>query len=473
MIKKVGFFLGPLLFFMSFFMPLSVAMGKLEWAFLGAFFWIVTWWVTEAMPIAVASLLPLVLFPMSGLMELKQVSQCYGEPIIFLFLGGFCLAIAIEKWHLHQHFSLRLLLAFGQSKRRVLIGFALATTFISIWISNTATTLMMMTIALPVINIVETECGDSERDRKFGKALMLIIAFCSTIGGMMSLVGTPPNILFAGFMKQQYGIEISMFDWFKVGIPVGLILLVFCLMWILWGQYRFDHHEMSNLKPKIKLMIDELGPFNTQSKLILGIFGLVCFLWMFNPFIERFSGIPLTDSSIAMLGALLLFCIPASTRSTERLLGWKDAESKIPWGILMLFGGGVSLSAGFQHTRLGPLLSDCLMHYSASMSDIVLIIILTLSMILLSEVATNSAALSLFFPILIIAADIFSISPMVIGMPVALACSGAFMMPAGTPANALVFGWDGLEVKDMIKAGFVLDIISALTIVGISYAILL
>ncbi|UXP33120.1 SLC13 family permease [Reichenbachiella agarivorans] len=457
--KIIKVLLGPLLFLLIYFGFEIEGLSDQGRAVLASTAWIGWWWMTEAIAIEATALLPILLFPLLGVLPIKETTFPYAHPLIFLFLGGFIIALAIEKWNLHTRIALNIILLIGSKPSQVVLGFMIATGFLSMWISNTASTLMMLPIGLSVI-------ANLNGDKRFSKSLLLAIAYSASIGGMATLVGTPPNIVFASVVKESLGIEISFGEWMLFGLPFSICMIA--LTWFVLTKvlYRSGDNQSRDLGIQVKL--DNLGRLSAEEKRVLVIFGLVAFSWISREYVlNRF--IPaLDDTIIAIAGAMLLFIIPDTKGG--KLLDWKTTK-KIPWGVLLLFGGGLSIANAFIKTDLATWIGNSLNHLQAVPLLLVIVVIVTL-VNFLTELTSNVATASMVLPILAALAIAMHIHPYYLMVGAILAASCAFMLPVATPPNAIVFGSGHLTMKDMIRAGVFLNMLSILLITLFVYIIM-
>ncbi len=460
--KRAGLVAGPLAFiFLNYFFKAPQLEAEAQ-AVLACSAWIAIWWITEAIAISATALLPIVLFPLSGAMPLKEAVGGYSHPYIFLFIGGFVLALSMEKWNLHRRLALMIIKAIGSSPPRIILGFMLATAFLSMWISNTATTVMMLPIGLAIIRL-STDQND------FSKALMLAIAYSASIGGIATIIGTPPNLILAGVLEETYGVELSFMKWFVFGLPFALILLFISWYYISYKAFRLKDLNLSGVSENVEEQIQALGPLTAPEKRILIIFGLTAFAWISRSFLLQ-QWIPaLDDAIIAIVAALILFIVP-SKMGAGPIMGWEDMRG-LPWGVLLLFGGGISLAIGFARSGL----ADWLGHQLSSLEGtgfLLLLLILVVSVNFLTEITSNLATTSVVLPILAPLALSLDLHPFSLMVAVAIAASCAFMLPVATPPNALVFGSGVIQLKDMLRTGIWLNLLSAILLILFVYFIL-
>jgi sodium-dependent dicarboxylate transporter 2/3/5 len=457
-LKSIGLILGPLLF--GLIQQLHVA-GGLEpqaWSVLGVAVWMVTWWITEAAPMAATALLPIVLFPALGVFSLTNATAPYASPIIFLFMGGFFLALGLEEHNLHRRIALNLIRLTGTSANGIILGFMLATAFLSMWISNTASTIMMLPIATSVIGLIEQNSDNKNGLRLFSLALMLGIAYAANIGGMATIIGTPPNVVFVGYAHELLGYEIDFADWLMIGIPISGILLTVTFFMLTKVLYPNKLGKVSQADQLIGSEIAKLGNMSREEKTVAVIFGLTAFMWIFKRPINSLLPSPvLNDTATAMIGGILMFATPTNFRLGKFLVPW-DATKKLPWGILLLFGGGMTLARGMETTGLIGIIGDAVANNQLSVWVIFLILIAT--MLFLTELMSNVALATIFIPVTIAIGGGTGIDPLILSIPVAMAASCAFMMPISTPPNAIVFSSGKISITNMIRAGFLLNLIS-------------
>lgn len=422
------------------------------------------WWVSEAIPIPATALIPLVLFPMFGISSVSVAATPYANPMIFLFMGGFMLAIGMQEWGLHRRIALNIIGLIGSRPRSIIFGFMVSTAVISMWVSNTAATMMMLPIALSVIELTrnsENSIYDRRQYDNFAVALMLSIAYSANVGGLGTVIGTPTNALLIGFVNESYGVVISFMEWMLIGIPVvvlGLPLIFFSLTYITF-PVRFK--SLPGGREYIRNEVRGLGRFSTGETMVAIIFGFVAFLWMTRPLVEPWMP-GLTDAGIAIFGALLLFLVPLNFRTGQPLLTWK-AASRLPWGILILFGGGLTLAGAIQRTGLAEWIGGYFVGLDG-LPFIAVIFIVTFVVILFTNLASNSATTAAFLPVMGSVAIGMGEDPLQLAIPVAVAASCVFMFPVGTPPNAIVYGSGKITIPQMVKAGAWLNLVFVLLI---------
>ena len=462
--RHIGFILGPLLFIVLLItLPgdfISPGAGKV----LAVAAWMLTWWISEAMPIPVTALLPLVSFPALGVMSMKTAAAPYANPIIFLFLGGFIIALALEKHRLHERIALNLIRVTGTSGNGIILGFMIATGFISMWISNTATAMMMLPIALSVINLLKTreDIKPHElptQERNFAMGLLLMVGYAATLGGLATIIGTPPNVVFAGLLDEFYDIKLDFGKWMLIGVPVAIVLLLSTYIIITRILFPNNIENVKGTDELIERKLREMGPISREEKRVLIIFALTSFFWIFQELFNTvvFKKELLNDTNVAMTGGLLMFIVPANFKKHVFLLDWKDT-TRLQWGILILFGGGLCLAEGLQSTGIIQLIGKWLAGQGTF--NAWLIFGLILATVILSEFMSNVALVQIFVPVIFGIADGMNVNPILLAMPVTLGASIGFMFPIATPPNAIVFSSGYIRMKDMVRAGILLDIAS-------------
>lgn len=431
----------------------------------------IVWWVTEAIPMPAVSILPLVMFPLMGISSIKETAAPYANEVIFLFMGGFMIGLAIEKWNLHKRIALSIVQFTGTKGNRIILGFILATGFISMWLSNTATTMMMYPIAVSVISVVYSKHETSRYVKNFALSIMLAIAYSSNFGGIATIIGTPPNVAYASFISKKFGVDISFIDWMIVALPISILLLI-SLYFVLINMFPNRIGSSSEMHDIITSELGSLGPMTTPEKRVLIIFVITALLWITRDLINQIGVVKLDDSMIAVFGALLMFIVPSGSVSNagHKILDWPDT-SKMAWGILLLFGGGITLASALENAGIIGKVGQWLAGFSTGSLFFLVALIIVLS-IFISEFMSNVAQVIVFAPLVTAIAEAIGANPYLLGIPMALAASCASMMPMGTPPNAIIFSSGYVRLKDMVKAGFVMNIISILLILLFSYFVL-
>jgi solute carrier family 13 (sodium-dependent dicarboxylate transporter), member 2/3/5 len=430
----------------------------------------VTWWVTEALPMPVVALLPLVLFPLLKINSLEATAAPYANPVIFLFMGGFMLGLAIEKWSLHRRIALNIVRLTGTSGDRIVLGFILSTGLLSMWLSNTATTMMMFPIALSVIQVMKENHKGEGRIDHFSLTLMLAIAYASNIGGIATIIGTPPNVAYVNYIDKKFGYTIGFVDWMLICTPLSILLMI-SLYWVMVkllfpNRIKSDHATRDLIHEELRIM----GPLTKAEVRVLIIFAGTAFLWIFREIINRLqTAVRLDDTIIAVICALALFICPSGTRSVNTdpednggsLLEWSDTR-KMAWGILLLFGGGISLASALEKAGLIEQLGQWLAQFSRN--GFLLVFVVTLLSVFISEVTSNVAQVIVFAPVVTSLAIALKIDPLLLGIPMTLGASCAGMLPMGTPPNAIVFASGHIKLKNMLKAGLVMNLVAVVLI---------
>src|SRR5699024_3122071 len=462
-VQLIGLVFGPLLFVITllFFRPADLSAEGL--AILASTLWIAVWWITEAVPIPVTSLLPLVLFPITNGLEMDLTASSYGDETIFLFMGGFIIALAMEKWNLHRRIAITIISVIGTNMNQIILGFMIATGFLSMWISNSATAMMMVPIGLAITYQVSdalkgnASIDTSKENFGFGKALMLGIAYSASLGGISTLIGTPPNTLLAGAIKTTYGIDLSFAKWMLFGVPVAWTFILIAWVYLVKFAYPSGFKNLPGGKEVIANEKSSLGKASFEEKAVLIVFVLAALSWILRSFVLQKINPNIDDTMIALIAASVLFLIPSKNKPGDRLLDWNTAL-KLPWGILLLFGGGLAIAAGFVESGLSAWMGEQLVSLQGVNLFLVLIIVGTL-VIFLTEVTSNTATASMMFPIMAALAFALGIHPYSVMIVAAVSASCAFMLPVATPPNAVVFGSGYIRLPDMAKAGFFLNIV--------------
>mgnify|MGYP006278292977 CR=1 FL=1 len=425
------------------------------------------WWITEAIPISVTALLPLVLFPVLGAGTIDEAAGPYANPLIFLFMGGFMIALAMQRWNLHRRIALSIIRAVGTAPRAIVFGFMLAAAFLSMWVSNTATAMMMLPIGLSVVRLAGSEAPDPE-ERTFAIVLMLAIAYACSIGGTATIIGTPPNALLQGFLSETYGVELSFAQWMALGVPfvvVGLPLAYWGLTHVAF-QLRLDH--IAGGRSLIEEKLEEMGTVSRPEWMVGAVFSVVALLWMTRPLLTGW--VPgLSDAGIAMGGAVVLFVLPVNWGEGTFVLDWATV-SDLPWGVLLLFGGGLSLASAVERTGLATWIGG---QFEAlgGLPIVLLILAVTITIVLLTELTSNTATTAAFLPIMASVAVGVGQNPYLLVVPAALAASCAFMLPVATPPNAIVYGSKVLTIPQMARAGVVLNALFIALITAMAYLV--
>lgn len=461
--KRIGFWLGPSLFAIVYLFvdPTFISPGAYKVLAIAA--WMIAWWVTEAVPFPVTALLPLVAFPFLGVMKMSEAASPYANPIIFLFMGGFMIALALEKHRVHERIALNLIRLTGTSGNGIILGFMLATGFISMWISNTATAMMMLPIALSVVNLMQkTPHANveslSRQERNFALGLMLMVGYAATLGGLATIIGTPPNVVFVGLLDKFYGQKMDFGKWMLVGVPVTILTLLSTYLIVTRILFPNRLPKIQGSDELIQTKLRELGKMKKEEKLVISIFGLTSFLWIFQQPVNLLVGHDvLNDTNVAMTGGLLMFLVPSDLKSLTFLLGWDDTK-KMAWGILFLFGGGLCLADALENAGIIHAVGKWIAGQTSF--NAWLIFALIVAGVVLSELMSNVALVQVFVPVVFGIADNLGVNAILLAMPVTLSASIGFMFPIATPPNAIVFSSGYIRIKDMVRAGLLLDIAS-------------
>jgi sodium-dependent dicarboxylate transporter 2/3/5 len=468
--QNIGRIIGPLAFIyiLFFFHPdgLSVSAN----AVLASVAWVAIWWITEAIPIYVTALLPLILFPLTGGLSLTETATSYGHKYIFLYMGGFILAIAIEKWNLHKRIALTIINLIGTNIINIILGFMLATAFLSMWISNTAATVIILPIAMAIVHQLNDN-PETEKDENkiFGKALMLAIAYSASIGGISTLIGTPTNLVLAGVVQTTFGKEITFSEWFVLGFPIAVLLLFISWVYLTRFAFTFKQKEFPGGRNEITSRLKALGKIGFEEKMVLSIFVLTAFAWIARSFLLQHFIPAIDDTIIAMCTVIIMFLLPTRQKG-KNLITWEDAV-KLPWGILLLFGGGLTLAIGFENSGLALWIGGKLSALQVLPFILLLLILITI-VNFLTELTSNIATTAILLPVLVSLAPVLGVHPYYLMIAATLAASCAFMLPVATPPNAVVFGSGYLKMEDMVKKGFWLNIISILILTVVVYLVL-
>ena len=458
--QRAGLWAGPILSGIILLSPAPEGLSSAGWRTAAAGILMAVWWATEALPVPVTALLPIALFPLLQVADIKAATAPYANSTIYLFLGGFLVALAVQRCGLHKRIALTVIVLFGGSGASMIGGFMLASALVSMWVTNTSTTMMLLPIAVSVAAVVGQTLGDSDEvQNRFPKALLLGVAYAATIGGIATLVGTPPNALLAGFMQENYDVEIGFAQWMLVGIPLTAVLLPLC-WWLLTKRlFKVTFTTNHETREHLRRTRDALGPMSASERRVTTVFIILAAAWMSRPLLMKIPGLEgLSDTGIAMAAGVILFLVPTSGWRSQRLLEWKDTK-ELPWGVLILFGGGLSLAAAVSSSGLAAWLGEQLTSLKLS-SLVLLVVLITTLIIYLTELTSNLATTATFLPVVAAVASQAGYDPIVLCSPVAIAASCAFMLPVATPPNAVVYSSGLITIPDMIRAGFWLNIIS-------------
>ncbi len=460
-LKNAGLFLGLILFIFFLSAPAPGGLEASAWKTAAVAVLMVTWWITEAVPIAATALVPVVLFPVLGIATIGESTAPYANQLIFLFLGGFVIATAMQAWNLHRRIALRIIRFAGVKPSSIIAGFIAASAFLSMWVSNTATAMMMLPIALSVMTFTGRKDNMPGASGNFEIILVLSIAYSCSTGGMATLIGTPPNALFAAFMLERYGIEISFARWMLMGVP--LVFLLLPLMYFILTRLAFPLKlkELPGGKAFIDKQISETGPMTKPERRVAIVFSVTACLWIFRPLLVKL--IPgISDAGIAVAAGLVLFTLPSGMKPGQRLLSWQHLK-ELPWGILILFGGGLSLAMAINSSGLASFIGGTVEELR-NVQVVFLILLVVLIIVFLTEITSNTAVASTFIPVLASMAIGLGQNPVLLALPAALAASCAFMMPVATPPNAIIYGSGKVSILQMAKAGLWLNIVFSIVI---------
>jgi len=467
--NKIPLVLGPILFLIILLFCHPTGMEEQGVAVLAVTAWVAIWWIFDVTNIAITALLPILLFPLTGARELSETTSSYGHKYVFLYMGGFFLAIAIEKWNLHKRIALNIISLVGTSMSRIVLGFMLATAFMSMWISNTATSVMMLPIGLAIISQLKDNPITKENENElFGKMLMLAIAYSASIGGMATLFGTPPNLVFAGVVKDLYNVEITFAQWISFGLPISAILLFIAWLYLTRYAFALKLESFPGGATEIKRLKSALGTIGSNEVRVSIIFGFTAFLLISRQWIQNL--IPHIDDTIIAMSAGITLCLFPTKDGKGTLLTWNDAV-KMPWGVLILFGGGMALAKGFTSSGLAAWIGG----QAVLLKDFpifALVLVLILCVNFLTEITSNLATTAMLLPILAPIAFSIDVHPFLLLVAATVAASCAFMLPVATPPNAIVFGSGLLKIKDMTRTGIAMNMLSVIILAVIVYFLL-
>lgn len=461
--KTIGLFLGPILFTIILILPFEI-LSKDADIVIATALWMVSWWISEAVSISVTALLPLLLFPLFKVMPMDDVGANYGSPIVFLFFGGFVLALALEKVNLHKRIALSIIKKTGTTPNKVVLGFMIATGFMSMWISNTACTVFMLPIAMSVINLlIDDADGYTKSDQNFAVSVMLGIAFAANAGGIATVIGTPPNSILIGILENEYNIEISFFKWMLIGVPFSTILITIIYFVLVKWFFPNGNLKFNASKEVIDDELKKLGKMAPKEKQVLIVFGVVVFLWIFRTLINSLiPNLNLSDTMISIFGALALFTVPFNLKKGDFILEWKDTQ-KLAWGILILFGGGLALANGMTSSGIVDLIANQISQ--SNIGVLVTATVLIVLMLFMTEFMSNVALTALLVPVAAGIAIGLNIPVLHLLIPVTIASSCAFMLPMATPPNAIVFASGFIKVSQMARVGIIINLVSVVLLV--------
>lgn len=461
--QLVGLLLGPAGFFAVVLSPAPQGLSDLGWVTAALAVWMAVWWATEAVPLFATALLPLVLSPILGVLDIHAAAEPFANPVIFLLLGGFIIGLAVERWGLHRRLAFHVILAVGSGPRRLLAGVMIATATVSLWISNTATTVMMLPIALSLIGVIlPPERGAGRDARYFTLAMVLGIGYAASIGGMGTLIGSPPNALAASYLDQTFGLRVTFADWMVIALPISAAVLAGAYIIFTRVAFPFSRDMPGVERDLVVGMLNELGPPTAPEKRVAAVFAVVATGWVFYPLVSGRIGLDISDTGFAIAGAIALFIIPANWRERKFLLD-STAVPRIPWDVLILFGGGLSLAEAIDKSGLAVWIGTGLV-FLHDMHLIVLVSGLVLLVVFASELMSNTATAAAFLPLVASLAIGTEVAPFVLALAIGLSASSAYMLPVGTVPNALVFGTGLVPLTRMMHAGVWLNMFGAVVI---------
>ncbi len=470
-LSKWGLFIGPLLFLTMVLITPPDGLEPEAWFVAATGILMAVWWVTEALPIPATALLPIILFPVLDVGSVADATQPFANPLIYLFMGGFIIALALEKTNLHKRIALNIVTLVGTRPTSIIIGFMIAAAFLSMWVSNTATAMMMLPIALSIIGLVEykKDIKAGELQTNFGMVMLLCLAYACNIGGIGTLIGTPPNALMAGYMLDNYDVEIGFAQWMTIGVPLVIVALPIVYLILTKVIYPIKIKEIPGGDKVIREELSKAGRMSREELMVAVVFILTASLWLFRPLLEPY--IPnLSDTGIAIFGAVLMFMLPVNFREFQFVLSWDDAK-RLPWEVLILFGGGLSLAAAITDTGLATWIGS-------GLSDLdwipifALLIVSLVVIIFLTEVTSNTATAAAFLPILASVAIMMGHDPLLLAVPAAIGASCAFMLPVATPPNAIVYGSGLVSIPQMARAGFMMNLLMVFLISAAMYLLI-
>ncbi|MDN5217320.1 DASS family sodium-coupled anion symporter [Fulvivirgaceae bacterium BMA12] len=469
-IKLVSLLLGPALFLVINLLPVPELLTPLAWKVISVAVWMITWWTTETVPLPVTALIPLLLFPLLGIFEIKEAAASYAHPVIFLFMGGFMIALGLEKRNLHLRIALNLIKITGTHPNGIVLGFMLSTAFISMWISNTATTVMMLPIAMSVIGLLkaEQERQAAKSFRRFALSLLLGIAYAANIGGAMTIIGTPPNVVSIAYVRDLLDIDLTFTSWLIIGFPVGSLLIAATFFLMTRVIYPSGLKSFEASEKLIHDKINTLGKISREEIAVAVVFAITALCWIMRQPLNNLIGTNvLNDTIIAMAGGVAMFILPVNIKKGEYLVDWESTKN-LPWGILILFGGGICLARGLESSGLVQFIGE-LIAGQREINVWLLVLIFTTITLLMTEIMSNVALIVIFIPVVIAICQGFGYDPLLSVIPATLSASYAFMMPVSTPPNAIVFSSGYIKIREMMVIGVLLNIIAIATLMLTAY----
>jgi sodium-dependent dicarboxylate transporter 2/3/5 len=463
---RLGLLAGPVLFVLLLLVPPPAELGPAGTRIAALATLMSVWWITEAIPIPATALFPLALIPLLGAGTIREAAAPYANPLIFLFMGGFMMALAMQRWGLHRRMALHIIQRVGSRPAPLVAGFMVSSALLSMWVSNTATAMMMLPIGVSVIDLAREEGAPHDRGDPFAVALLLGIAYACSIGGVGTLIGTPPNAFMAAFLSETYGREVGFAQWMLLGVPLLLISLPLTFWMLTRVLFPLHRRRLAGERELLSDALAAMGPMTRAEKMVTVVFVLTAGAWIFRPLLGRWIG-GLSDPGIAVTAAIVLFLLPLDLRRGVFLLDWSWAQ-RVPWGVLLLFGGGLSLAAAIQRTGLAAWTAQALQGLSAW--PLLLVVLAAVALIIfLTELTSNTATAAVFLPILASVAKGMGYDPLVLVVPAAVAASCAFMLPVATPPNAIIYGSDRLTIPQMARAGLFLNLLFIVLITGVTY----
>ena len=471
--KAIGLIAGPLVFIFLLNTTVPDGLNPEAWKVIALAAWMVAWWISEAMPLPVTALLPMIVLPMLGIFSQEEASTPYASPIVFLFMGGFLIALAMEKRNLHSRIALNLIRVIGTNPNGIILGFMIATAFLSMWISNTATAVMMLPIAMSVVKLLSERIAEENQIgvKNFSLVLLLSIAYAANIGGTATIIGTPPNVVMVGYINQFYNYDLAFGKYLLVGIPAAVVMLAITYLLLTKILYPNKIKGQKDTGELVTNKLLALGKVNRAEWLVAILFVLTASAWIFRSPINNMIGSSfLNDTLIAMAGGILMFIVPVNFKKGEFIMDW-SATKELPWGILLLFGGGLTLAKAMEVTGIIQSVGEAVSGNS-QWELWLLLLALTSIMLFMTELMSNVALCVIFLPVVLGIADGLNIPPLMLAIPVTLASSYAFMMPVSTPPNAIVYSSGFISMKQMVKAGFILNLISIIILMILSQTLI-
>ncbi|HPF10492.1 MAG TPA: DASS family sodium-coupled anion symporter [Flavobacteriaceae bacterium] len=468
--QRITFMLGPLVFLIMVLWPGTWVSDTMD-PVMAVAAWMIVWWIGEAVALPVTALLPIVLFPLMDIMDIGAVTANYANPIVFLFMGGFVIALALEHVQLHKRIALSILKITGTKANGIVLGFMLATALMSMWISNTASTVVMLPIALSVIHLlIDDADGFTKKDQNFALSIMLGIAAAANIGGMATLIGTPPNSVMLAFINDQFQLDIGFLQWMLMGVPFSLIMLFIAYVVIVKVFYPSGLGTLKSSEAVIETQLKKLGPISKGEKTVLVIFLLTALAWIMRSSLNHwFPGLGLSDTLISMIGALAMFTVPLNLKQGSFTLSW-EATSRLPWGILILFGGGLALADALSGAGFIEMVGNFMASKDHWSFWLVTTILVTL-ILFMTELMSNVALVTIMLPVVVGVAQGLDAPLLTLVIPVTLAASCAFMLPMATPPNAIVFASGHVKVHQMVRTGLALNFISVIVLMLLAYLV--